>query len=59
MTAGRHRSTAAPGVGVECPLDDIGEVALEDAEGGLAGLADGLGAVFQEGRWRVRGSGPG
>src|SRR5579871_6009315 len=39
----------APGVGVECAVDDVGQVALEDAEGGFSGFAAGFGAALQQG----------
>ncbi len=35
----------APRGGAEGAVDDVGQVALEDAEGGLAGLADGFTAL--------------
>ena len=38
----------APGVGGQGAVDDVGQVALEDAEG-FAGFADGGGAAVQEG----------
>src|ERR1700757_2567616 len=39
----------APGVGIQGVVDDVGQVPLEDAETGLAGLVPGLAAALQQG----------
>lgn len=36
------------GVGFECAVDDVGQVAIESAEYGFAGFAGGLCAAIQE-----------
>jgi hypothetical protein len=48
-----------PCVGVECAVDDVAEVAPEDADGCLAGFAGGSGAAPQEGDGGGAAAGPG
>jgi hypothetical protein len=45
--------------GVECAVDDVAEVAPEDADGCLAGLTGRPGAALQEGDGGGAAAGPG